>query len=332
MLFSRLAILSFPKSIDHQVLKFPLEINDVVVQLILEKEKEDFIWLVITTIIKADGKLSLNASNCIEMDKEILDSCHLVIESIANLIAVSQNCERHISSPTPVCAILPENQEEKDFLESSDGIQSHSHVAFIFKYTFSFSDIDPNLLGDRGDGVALLAEAISHKHITGRFHELIRFFERAFKRSSNALHKPLLQFLSSSTLNFNKKEIYPWFLKLRNPLTHADDIENFLLEKDVIPSIDRMELAAYDVLLNKVNWRDASPDRRYIWKPTHGSHGGTDLFLTTGKSAQLGFQHFDHLGVYKFNLAGGLTYTPEGWYTKFSIEKDYENNLVINSS
>jgi len=321
MKFIRLALISFPKSTIKNELEFPVTINNVGVDLMLEKRVEENLVLLIATIIDAEGKLSSNKNNYIEVEKEVLDSCHFTIEAIANLIGVSQDCERHISSPHPTCAIYPENQEEIDFLNSSNGIQANSFVVNQFDYTFSLKNVDPNLLGDRPDGIALLAEAISHKHETGRFHELTRFFERGFASAGNSLYKSLLRFLSSSNFNYTKKEVSHWCHTLRNPLTHADK-NDFLLERDVIPSINRMKLAAYDVLLNKIKWRDPSSDRRRVWRPTYGAlNANADIFLTKGKAATLGFQLFDELGIYPLNLQGFLTQVPDGWYTRFSKEE-----------
>jgi len=50
-------------------------------------------------------------------------------------------------------------------------------------------------LADRADGLALLVEASGIRHASGRFHEYIRVFERAFGKASRLLALPLAEFL-----------------------------------------------------------------------------------------------------------------------------------------
>jgi hypothetical protein len=46
-------------------------------------------------------------------------------------------------------------------------------------------------LEDRRDGVSLLAEALANSHETGRFRELARFYERAFRAPPAGIVSPL---------------------------------------------------------------------------------------------------------------------------------------------
>src|SRR6185436_4298514 len=93
-------------------------------------------------------------------------------------------------------------------------------------YQFKLDDVTLSVLQDRLDGVQLLAEALSHDHATGRFHDLLRFFERSFAQRSGLLVKPLGQFLQGADQNYTTREIQHWIE--RGPLTHADRRPDFL--------------------------------------------------------------------------------------------------------
>ena len=169
---------------------------------------------------------------------------------------------------------------------------------------------------DRSDGAALLAEALAHDHPTGKFHELIRLFERAFARPAKLLVEPLQTFLNPS-YGYTEEELARWFEQLRDPATHADARADVVFEKDVRPVIARMEQAAFDVLLNKAQWRDPASDRKDIWNPATGTNDAANsIFLTKGKDAQLSFQLTDQFGAYPLDLAAGLAPLPEGWFAE----------------
>ena len=97
----------------------------------------------------------------------------------------------------------------------------------------------------------------------------MRLFERAFARPAKLLTHPLAAFLHPR-FGYDEAELGKWFDELRDPATHADARKEVLLERDVRPVIDRMERAAFDVLLNKADMarpvpgpaRDLGPDSR----------------------------------------------------------------------
>jgi hypothetical protein len=164
-------------------------------------------------------------------------------------------------------------------------------------------------LSDRQDGVALLAEGLSHSNALGRYHEFLRLFERAFGRKTGGLVASLVPFLSTeeSPMGFTKREIHSW-IEARPKAAHADRRPEFFLEADVRPWVNRMEEAAYDVLLNKASWREPSTARRDLWRPTAGSlDPTTDIFITSGTQAYLSYQVFDGFHAYPLVLAGPLT-------------------------
>jgi hypothetical protein len=181
---------------------------------------------------------------------------------------------------------------------------------------FPLSDLY-NLVNDRLDGLSLLAEALSHSHHTGRMHDLMRVFERAFCQTSTPLIVPLSLFLTGTPANFTKDEVQTWLLRIRHPATHADRRNDFLLQSDVRKVTGRMQEAAYDVLLNKTVWRSVSCDRRNVWSPSAGSSspdGG--MFLTQGLDAKLEFQLLDDFGSFDRDMNGFFDKPlPEPWWT-----------------
>jgi hypothetical protein len=192
--------------------------------------------------------------------------------------------------------------------------------------------VPPYGLSDREDGVALLVEALSHDHAMGRFHEFIRLFERAFTRPAKTLTSPLNEFLSPR-FGYTAAELSRWFEELRDPATHADARTEFLLEADVRPVIDRMEQAAFDVLLNKALWRDPSTDRRDVWAPTAGStnpRGGA--FIVQGTTPVTYGTILDEYGAFPMDLSGVITQRPGSWWpqtdTPESKTEEFEVKII----
>ncbi len=164
-------------------------------------------------------------------------------------------------------------------------------------------------VGSRFDGVALLAEALSDAHPTGRFRELLRVFERAFTLGPHASIDPLAQFLTYfSRLEYSSDEVAYWMDDLRHKATHADRREDFVLARDIGPALARVEFAAYDVLLNKRYWRTKDSERRHEWQPRAG-------VLRDGKSVVIR-QHAADFSQYTTLLDGFGSY-PKNLMTAF---------------
>jgi len=241
------------------------------------------------------------------------------IESAANLIAVLESCKRSISSPSPYVAFLPEDDKSREWLHRTKGI-----IYNMQSIPFIQSRIKPDekvlaILKDRMDGVALLSEALSHTHATGRFHEFLRLFERAFKLGPYKLIIPLARFLlGARNQGFTKTEIEAWLCKLRHPATHADRRLDFVLESDIRPVIHRMEQAAYDVLINKLNWRNPDTERMNLWEPQGGTSSATspNLFVVQNSTPQISFQCLDEFMSYPMDLEAVIEHPPEDWFVK----------------
>ncbi|NVN92530.1 MAG: hypothetical protein HXX11_18300 [Desulfuromonadales bacterium] len=242
-----------------------------------------------------------------------LEGC---IETMGNLISLSIRGRRTISSPTPSIALLPENDEERTRLAQVHGFSFLPGNRCETGSLIKFSDIGEYLehLQDRLDGVALLVESIAHEHLTGKFHEYIRVFERAFRLSSKRLIAPLADFLCTSAFQYSAQEVENWILNIRHPITHADERECFLLESDVRPVIRRVEQAAYDVLFNKEMWRNPQSNRRDVWQPPFGTNSTNgDIFITQGFEVNLENQILDEFQAYPLDLQGIMKNIPIEW-------------------
>jgi hypothetical protein len=245
------------------------------------------------------------------------------IETAANIIAVTERCKRSISSPMPFIALVPEDQESRSWLDGANGFIANIQTLPGFQLRIEIDDTMLGSLEHRLDGVALLAEALSHSHAMGKFHEFLRLFERAFKLSSSELVKPLAQFLTGANRGYTVEEVTKWVVELRHPATHADWRPNFVTESDVRPVIQRMEQAAYDVLFNKAEWRSRSAERMNIWSPPAGTLADSaGFFVVQGSELRLLFQLLDDFGSYPLDLSAGIDMLPQGWWSeRFHREK-----------
>ena len=269
--------------------------------------------------------LKLTHDSLVVIPEEPRKLAEQAIETTANLISVFEQCKRSISSPGPYVALLPENPESEAWLNNNAKGISCTHRSFQdFRFRIKLDKDILDSLEDRLEGVALLAEALSHTHPMGMFHEFLRFFERAFACSSSSLATPLAQFLAGSRGGYTQKEIREWVVELRHPATHADRRPSFVLESEIRPVIRRMKQAAYDVLFNKAKWRDSSSERRKLWVPLAGTSSKShDLFIVKGTAGiDLQFELLDGFYSYPLDLSAGIDVLPKGWWIKPTLETE----------
>ena len=273
--------------------------------------------------IKLKEKPKLDKDKAIEIPDVSRKLLEERIEDVANIISVSEHCKRNISSIHPYILFKPENSTEREWLDTTSGIKYGP--IFLPDIYFSLQEdfIKNNFLSDRLDGIALLAEAQSCSHLTGKLHELMRFFERAFTVSSTSLIKPLSDFLEKSKINIKKEDVEKWITDLRHPATHADRREHFVLEADVRPYIHQIEHAAIDVLFNKTNWRDSTIERRDAFVPKAGT-GRNNIRFVKQHSVGITFAALmlDQFSAYNFNIGAAMTNVPEElWFKEFKNEE-----------
>lgn len=273
----------------------------------LKNDDNDYGWLCLAAIEIAPPGTDESGRVRIPAEERLaLERC---IEIFANLLAVEKRTSHTIWSPLPWLAIYCDDSGCYEQLT-----KLRPDVTDISPVMGGAGKIDIveagklELVTDRLDGLALLGSALNNPGPLGRFMQLIRVFERAFRLAPRNLLPPLRKFLASGPHNPSEEEIEEW-LSARNPSAHADARDEFYLDADVNPLLPRMLEAAYDVLLNKKNWRDSSTDRREGIRPASGSTGGSDMFLTRGRDANIVFHILDGCSSYPVLLAGNFEKT-----------------------
>ena len=242
------------------------------------------------------------------------------LEAVANIISVTEHCHREISSPFPCLAFDPEDDTSRKWLESSDGLLTNRGGVPNAISKVEINEKTLKAISDRIDGVTLLSEALAHKNASGKYHELIRLFERAFSLAPSQMAKKLSQFLEQSELGYSKDEVKKW-LEVRNPATHGDKQNNdeLIFEADVSKFVPRMEQAGYDILFNKKLWRNRSRERRDIWSPSVGTISADHaLMVTKGDATAVSFILYDDFQSYPVNLKGFLKELPEVFWSKWA--------------
>lgn len=236
-------------------------------------------------------------------ERQVLES---EIVHASNLVSLGLNSRIAVTTPLGLeVAFLPYDNEARRWMSKIDSMLVEEGMKLRFSGVDALTNIsnDLNPFRDRLDGLSLIAEALSSSHTTGRFHEFIRLFERAFKSSGGRLTAPLFSFLEVSGYNFSHDEVNQW-IDLRDSATHADRRNTFSTAAEITPIIGRMEQAAYDVLCNKANWRSDDSARRNLFVPTSGIEPSTSssaVFVQSGTSATLHFQPIDCFGAFQYD-------------------------------
>lgn len=260
--------------------------------------------LISIVAILLDEPPELNERGCIKVPESLSREGERVLEFLINSLSVIYRSNRSIYSLMPSVGFVPENEEESAWLEASNGIEDimDGIAEGIPEQAASLDTL--KLFSDRPDGVALIAESNSNSNNMGKYRDLIRFFECAFKLPVNQLSKKLNQFLEPNGLGYSRAEIDKW-VSYRDGASHADYAKNeeVFLESDILRITPRMLQAAYDVLYNKENWRDSGRNRRDSWKPTVGTtNPSTNLLTTQGKDAKFRLQRFEVFGSYPIDF------------------------------
>lgn len=319
----RLATLGFG-SLKKEWRAWRFQLGAVTVETMDQVPREKDTKIIAHALVPLDELPGVNDHNLVIIPADKRRLAESALEAAANVMSVSCGCSREIASPSPSVALMPETDDERSWLRARKGIDVNRSMS-----TGATRLVSPkktlDLLGDRPDGLSLLSEALSHSHVTGRFHELMRLFERAFTLSSSKLIQPLSDYLSATTLGYATSEVNDWVFRYRHPVTHADRREDFLLESDIRPIIDRIEQAAYDVLFNKKEWRSSSTGRREFWTAETGTSSPTGaLFLKRGTETAIVLQLLDAFSAYPQDLSACLNKLPDGWWAEFETAKDQD--------
>ena len=259
------------------------------------------------TVFVAEVPISVpvDAREPLVIPEEPRRKAEATLETVARMLAIDRQISHALSSPMPFVGFVSSDTSDMAHLEGlsvTHKVLSASQGAIINLNIFS--ELDPHVLSGRLDGVALLSEALNSDAPLGRYMQLIRLFERAFKLGPGNLSGPLIELLRPSPFGIDASEVNSW-TNARGLSAHADRREEFYLDADVRPIVDRMLQAGYEVLLNKKTWRDPSAERRDIWSPNAGARGlGPDIFVSQGKGAALTFRMLDGFESYPLVLGG----------------------------
>jgi hypothetical protein len=285
------------------------------IHLLSSRKANQGTLLLIAAIVGLEHRLKRTADNKLVIPVRLRRSAEEVIEHYANLLSISNFSRRQISSPAPSVALISETPLDDALLQGATGFFFPEANNAVPSGAFELNlEKHLNQLEDRLDGVALLAEGICHQHSTGRFHESIRLYERAFGVGGHRLIRPLADFLAGSGHGYSACEVKRWMV-IRDGTIHADRRNNMLFEGDVTWIVERVMQANYDVLLNKLVWRSDCTNRRNVWQPVCGtSSPGCDIFGTQGSDFKIRFKLFDQFNRFPLNLGVSFRTLPPQWW------------------
>lgn len=261
----------------------------------------------------AAGVPTIDDAGLVRVPEEARRRAEQAIVEYADLLGVVYQCKRTILSPDPCVAVYPADTDDARLLDGCSGLQT---PIVTRPRTIVLPELRPespyrDLLSDRLDGLALLADSLAEDGAVGRVHDLFRLFERAFARGPSGCASPLRQFLATASrpLGYSESEVTHWFQHLRPIVTHADRRDEYARGSDVEPYLSRVELAAYDVLFNKATWRNPAADRRAGIELTGGidPDGTVVLFRQNGTVV---LTWLDPFGVFEIDRGAKFTVSP----------------------
>jgi hypothetical protein len=156
-------------------------------------------------------EVPIESDGSIEIPDEPRKQAEATLETVVRLMAIDRQLTHSISSPMPFIGFT---SEEPSVFEKLDGIKVNQSVVTAYQNANNavglFDGIDLMQLTDRLDGVALLAEALNSSSALGRYMQLIRLFERAFKLGPGGITMPLADFRRPSPFGINLAEVETW--------------------------------------------------------------------------------------------------------------------------
>jgi hypothetical protein len=254
----------------------------------------------------------LNTAGQVALDGLPIRGLEEGLEAFANLIAVSTGHGVRMASPLPEVFFSEVSQSDRDYLNRASGLALTGRSLSGALWTVPFDATLARALADREDGAALIAEALSSTTPSGRFRDLLRVMERAFGLGPFSLVEPVSEFLTYfDVLEYSEAEVSEWLTVLRHLITHADRRDEFALSRDLLPVLNRVQTAAYDILLNKATWRDAGIDRRRTWHPPCGVLAdNTTVVIVQGSEFVSEMTILDAFGSYPVDLSAPPAASP----------------------
>jgi hypothetical protein len=292
-----------------------VDLGDVAVEIVGGHERNGGRWHRAVARAKLKSLPERTSEGYVVIPDDAREAARTALEIAANVVALNLGCARRLSSPVPYAAFEAETDDERKLLAASTGLEGGLDGVAITS-TSKTLDTDPavlNSLTDRWDGVALVAEATGAERGTRQFLDFMRLFERAFHRSVGQLARPLAEFLDPR-FGYEEAEIRHWTTTMRGEAAHADRRATFLMDADVRPYLHRVEQAAWDVLLNKDEWRSPTTTRRSVWNPTAATtsaRGG--LTAVVGSTLPIVGQLVDRWEEFPLDLDLRVR-APESWW------------------
>ena len=307
------------------LIKKVFEQGDIVIHFAKQISKDPCSYIVM--VMKSSVEISKTDGKSIVLERAIINELEQAIENLINLISVSHKVGRKITSCIPSLFLDRETPKDGFFLDNCNNIildfPKNQSLSF-FKKEFDLDFCIKNL-NDRLEGVQIIAEANSSTHLSGKFHDYFRFFEKAFNKENRGLIKPLSEFLEANiVLGYSTQEIEKW-IKYRHESIHANGRNGFLIEKDILDIIYRVEQAVNDVLFNKESWNNVSLRRRNIYEFKDGSFNENgDLFVCKeDKITQTNISYLDETESYLVNLKSNLNrfgIARNGWWAPIKAD------------
>lgn len=247
------------------------------------------------------------ADTLIRINNQIFEELTISIEDVINLISLSKNIGREITSANPSFFLQHENEIDLQNLKFADKIEFNSHELAYYSpvHKFDFDYCFTNL-SDRLDGVRIFAEALSAKTFADKYRELFRLFEIAFNKENRGLVIPMTNFLEHNKfLNYTQNEIESW-IKIRHKIIHANHKEGFLINRNLYSIMARVEQAGIDILFNKHLWNQNSILRRNLYKFTIGVNKKNQVFSPPNFTFSQSIIAFDETKTFPTNYFAGF--------------------------
>jgi len=280
--------------------------------------------------VPLEGRPAVDAERMIMVPQKEREQAEIALRVLANHLAAAHHARRTLSASMPYVAFEPESADERAWLDATNGIRRTQSMSVGSALRIPFDEETLRALTDRLIGVEFLAEALSQRSASGQFREYVRLFESAFGTGKmRRLKKPLAEFLGGNNQRFTLPEVTDWLDDKRHGGTHARGSRGgVMLESDFAPVIGRIEQAAFDVLLNKLEWGTTSVARRNVWRPQAGALGTEgDIFIVQGAEANINMTVTDAGGL-PIHFQGFLT-LPEKWWSRQSPEIRFSGRTHI---
>jgi len=243
----------------------------------------------------------------IKISNKTLDKLIDSIENLINIVSLSIHNGRVINSSNPSIFLEHENIEDYRILSQIDRFEFDKPKLAYFspKHTFNIDFCLENLK-DRFDGVRLITEAITASTFSDKFREYFRLFEIAFKKSNRALAKPMTDFLiQDKRFNYSKQEIEKW-INIRHRIVHANHKEGFLINRNLLEIMARIEQAAIDILFNKLYWNNGNIERKNIFLFKTGVNENNQVFSLPNLTYDYSMIAFDETHTFPMSTTGGF--------------------------